>query len=270
MAGPRPSEGTAVVATQRKTPSSCQDKGNGSISGVRKLQRCPHGAVTMTIRYNKLYEEPAYGLAEAAVYLKVPYTTLRYWLTGFGKLPPIIESVESSPARLSFLNLLECHALAAMRKIYNLRLPKVRSALRKVSKDFPKPHPLISEVFLTDRKDLFIERMGQIINVSQRNEQLNLDFYNMHLQRVEIDPDGLFRFFPFVVEPRPSEPKTIEINPLVGFGKPVIARTAISTAIIASRFNARESVTALAEEYGCTPQQIEEAIRWERALPVAA
>lgn len=85
----------------------------------------------MTARYNKLYEEPAYGLSEAAVYLKVPYTTLRYWLTGFGKRSPIIQPVESVPTRLSFLNLLECHALAGMRKIYNLKLPKVRSALRK-------------------------------------------------------------------------------------------------------------------------------------------
>lgn len=226
----------------------------------------------MTAKYNRLYEEPAYGVPEVAVYLKVPYTTLRYWLTGFGKLPPIIEPVDCAPIRLSFLNLLECHALAGMRKIYNLKLPKVRSALRKISKDFPQPHPLISEVFKTDRKDLFIERMGRTINVSQPHDQfqLSLDFFRMHLERVEIDPKGLFRFFPFVVEPRPSEPKTIEINPMVGFGKPVIAGTAISTAIIASRFNARESVTALAEEYGCPPQQIEEAIRWEGALPVAA
>lgn len=67
-----------------------------------------------------------------------------------------------------------------------------------------------------------------------------------------MDPKGLFRFFPFVVQPGPSEPKTIEINPMVGFGKPVIAGTAISTAIIASRFNARESVTDLASEYGST------------------
>jgi uncharacterized protein (DUF433 family) len=207
----------------------------------------------MIAKYNRLYEEPAYGVPEVAVYLKVPYTTLRYWLTGFGKLPPIIEPVECGPIRLSFLNLLECHALAGMRKIYNLKLPKVRSAL-----------------FKTDRNDLFIERMGRTINVSQPHDQLSLDFFRMHLERVEIDPKGLFRFFPFVVEPRPSEPKTIEINPMVGFGKPIIAGTAISTAIIASRFNARESVTALAEEYGCTPQQIEEAIRWESALPIAA
>lgn len=224
----------------------------------------------MTVRYNKLYDEPAYGLPEAALYLKVPYTTLRYWLTGFGKQPPIIEPTESGPTRLSFLNLLECHALAGMRKIYDLKLPRVRSALRKVSRDYPQEHPLISEVFLTDHKDLFIQRMGKIINVSRQHDQLSLSFYQMHLERVQIDSNGLFRFFPFVVEPRSSEPKSIEINPMIGFGKPVIAGTDISTAIIASRFNARESITDLAEEYGCAPQIIEEAIRWERALPVAA
>jgi uncharacterized protein (DUF433 family) len=122
---------------------------------------------------------------------------------------------------------------------------------------------------MTDRKDLFIERVGKIINVSQHG-QMGLNFYLMHLERVQVDPPGLFKFFPFVVKPGPSEPKTIEINPMIGFGKPVIAGTGISTAIIASRFNARESITDLAAEYGCTPQQIEEAIRWERALPIAA
>jgi uncharacterized protein (DUF433 family) len=222
--------------------------------------------------YNKIYDEPAYGLPEAAAYLKVPPATLRYWLTGFSKRPAVIAAVELAPIRLSFFNLLECHALAGMRKIYNLRLPKVRAALRKVAEKFPQPHPLVNEIFLTDRKDLFIQRMGQVINVSQPADQLNLDFYRMHLERVLIDPKGLFHFFPFVVAPSSSEPKSIEINPLVGFGKPVLTGTGISTAIIASRFNARESVTSLAEEYGCTPQQIEEALRWERsaALPVAA
>jgi uncharacterized protein (DUF433 family) len=91
----------------------------------------------------------------------------------------------------------------------------------------------------------------------------------MHLQRVEADSSGLFRFFPFVLELKSSEPTLIEINPMVGFGKPVIAGTGISTAIILSRFNAREPMSELAEEYGCTPQQIEEAIRWEKALPAS-
>ena len=54
---------------------------------------------------------------------------------------------------------------------------------------------------------------------------------------------------------------------MIGFGKPVIAGTGISTAIIASRFNARESIAELAAEYDCPPQKIEEAIRWERHFP---
>ena len=156
-----------------------------------------------------------------------------------------------------------------MRKMYDLKLPRVRSALKMISQDFPQRHPLISEVFLTDRKDLFVERLGQIINVSQPG-QMGLNFYHIHLERIHVDSNGLFRFFPFVMQPGPSEPKTIEINPMIGFGKPVISGTGISTAIIASRFNARESITELAAEYDCTSQQVEEAIRWERPLPVAA
>ena len=221
----------------------------------------------MTAANLKLNDEPAYGISEAAVYLKVPYSTLRYWL-GLNKVAPIISPASSDPPRLSFVNLLESHALAAMTKLYNLRLPKVRRALRKVTEEIPQSHPLVTQVFLTDRKNLFVERMDKLVNVSSKSAQLNLDFYRMYLERVEPDAKGLVRFFPFVVEPRPSEPKIVEINPAVGFGKPVIAGTGISTAIIASRFNARESIAALAEEYGLTPQEIEEAIRWERALPV--
>jgi uncharacterized protein (DUF433 family) len=97
-----------------------------------------------------------------------------------------------------------------------------------------------------------------------------LDFYHLHLQRVEIDSKGLFRFFSFVQELSSCEPKMIEINPLVGFGKPVTAGPDISTAIIASRFNAREPTHALAKEYGCAQAQIEEAIRWGQALLIPA
>jgi uncharacterized protein (DUF433 family) len=217
-----------------------------------------------------LYEEPAYGVSEAAAYLKIPYNTLRYWLTGFKRVAPVVVPAQAEPVRLSFLNLLECHALAGMRELYDLKLPKVRLAVARVSKELGKPHPLVTQVFLTDRKDLFIEKMGKIINVSRPQQQMGFDFYRMFLERVETDPKGTMKFFPFVGKPSANEPKTIEINPFVGFGKPVITGTGISTAIIAARFNARESVMDLAEEYGCAPEQIEEAIRWERPIPLAA
>src|SRR5271155_4606997 len=130
------------------------------------------GPANMSALYNKLYEEPAYGVPETALYLRVPYNTLRYWLTGFQKMPPMILPAETDPVRLSFLNLLECHVLAGMRKIYDLKLPKVRSAVRQLGQgDLQRHnHPLIDEAFLTDRKDLFIERLGKIVNVSQHGQ----------------------------------------------------------------------------------------------------
>ncbi|MGH7747244.1 MAG: DUF433 domain-containing protein [Candidatus Dormibacteria bacterium] len=223
----------------------------------------------MTLQYNQIYEEPAYGLSEAAAYLKIPYQTLRYWLTGFRRRPAVVDPAESNPVHLSFSNLLECQVLAGIRKIYDVKLPKVRTALSQITEKYPQPHPLITQEFLTDGKNLFIEEVGRIINVSQP-EQMQLNLYEMYLERIKVDPNGLLKFFPFVVKPGSTEPKSIEINPLVGFGKPVIAGTGISTAIIASRFNARDSISDLAAEYGCSPQQIEEAVRWELPLPVAA
>ncbi|MGH9699520.1 MAG: DUF433 domain-containing protein [Candidatus Acidiferrales bacterium] len=223
----------------------------------------------MAPQYNPIYEEPAYGLSEAAAYLKIPYQTLRYWLTGFHTRAAVVLPAESNPVRLSFSNLLECQVLAGIRKIYDVKLPRVRTALNQITSKYPQPHPLITQAFLTDGKNLFIEVVGKIINVSQPG-QMQLNLYEMYLERIKIDPNGLVKFFPFVVQPGSAEPQSIEINPLVGFGKPVIAGTGISTAIIASRFNARDSISDLAAEYGCSSQQIEEAIRWELPLPVAA
>ncbi len=70
-------------------------------------------------------------------------------------------------------------------------------------------------------------------------------------------------FFPFVEKRSSDEPRSIMISPAVSFGRPVISGTGIPTAVIASRFHARESVGDLAREYGRTDKEIEEAIRWE-------
>ena len=104
---------------------------------------------------------------------------------------------------------------------------------------------------------------SKLVNISRGGQFVIPEIVGVHLARIERDPKGLFKFFPFVRERSAGEPKFIVINPAIGFGKPVIAGTGISTAVIASRFNARESVPALAEEYGLEPQQVEEAIRWE-------
>jgi uncharacterized protein (DUF433 family) len=163
------------------------------------------------------------------------------------------------------MNLLECHMLAAMKKIYNLKLPKIRRALADLNSHNEFKHPLIEQPLFTNRIDLLLKDLDHIVNISRKNKQGQYEIpeiVSVHLERVEWDKET-FKFYPFVRERSAQEPKYILISPKVGFGKPVIAGTGISTAVIASRFNARESMPDLAQEYGLTEEQIEEAIRWE-------
>jgi uncharacterized protein (DUF433 family) len=217
-----------------------------------------------------IMETPIYGLSEAAQYLRVPLNTLRYWVQGGGSVPPLLKLAKSDPSRLSFMNLLECHTLSAMRGIYDVKIPKVRKALISLAKYVQHEHPLVEQAFQTDRRDLFIQHLGRVMNLSKDQQILIPGVMESYLERIERDPKGLFKFYPFVMERTQNEPKLILINPAVGFGKPVIAGTGVSTAVVASRFNARESIDDLASEYGVKPREIEEAIRWEQNTAVAA
>src|SRR6201998_3621907 len=61
-------------------------------------------------------ELPLYGLSEAALYLRVPIKTLEYWAFGRKPISPLIRAASKKPRSLSFMNLLECHMLASMRR----------------------------------------------------------------------------------------------------------------------------------------------------------
>src|SRR5438477_650332 len=88
-------------------------------------------------------EVPIYGLNEAALYLRVPIKTLEYWVFGRGATPGLIKAACKKPRSLSFMNLLECHMLSAMRKQYDLHLPKIRKAIIALDRRLSYKHPLV-------------------------------------------------------------------------------------------------------------------------------
>jgi uncharacterized protein (DUF433 family) len=78
---------------------------------------------------------------------------------------------------------------------------------------------------------------------------------------------GVERFqplYPFVSGEAPAQ-RPIAIDPSIAFGRPVLLRAGVSTGAIADRIDAGESVTDLAEDYGLSPAEIEEAVLYERA-----
>lgn len=149
---------------------------------------------------------PAYSAAEAAHYLRMPEGTLRSWVVG--RLYPVAgQSKRSRPLihlddphrqYLSFINLVEAHVLAAIRRRHGVTLPKVRTALDYVKRQFHIDRPLIDQTFRTDGLDLFVERYGDLINASREGQQAMKEILSIYLPRIERDSKGLpIQLYPF-------------------------------------------------------------------------
>lgn len=218
-------------------------------------------------------ELPAYTVSEAAHYLSVPNATVRYWATGQGEYESLIDVPASKPTLLSFLNLVELHVLAAVRRKHSVPMPKVRAAIDYLKKNTLRKsdqrHPLISSVLETDGLDLFIQRYGELINISKDGQISMREILSAALHRIERDTKGIpIKLYPFTRNETINAPSMVVIDPTLSAGRPVIAGTGLATEIIAERYKAGESIEDLALDYEREEAEIEEAVRCE--LRVAA
>jgi uncharacterized protein (DUF433 family) len=222
---------------------------------------------------------PAYSAAEAAHYLRMPEETLRSWISGRlypagGQLKrsrPLIHLDDPKKQYLSFINLVEAHVLAAIRRRHGIKLPKVRTALDYVRRQFQVERPLIDQAFQTDGLDLFVERYGELINASREGQRAMKKIIGVYLKRIERDAKGLpIKLYPFTrdtqAEAAPaSDPRVVVMNPTISFGRPVIAGTGIPVSSIYERYKAGDSIADLAQDFRLEIGAIEEAIRCEAA-----
>jgi uncharacterized protein (DUF433 family) len=187
------------------------------------------------------------------------------------RFKPLIEPAARSPVALSFINLIEAHVLAAIRRKHRVDMPAVRRTIDFLKREFGSPHPLADHKFETDGVNLFISHYGDFISVSQGGQLAVRELLKAHLRRIDRDDKGFpLRLYPFTRVDETEQPKNIVIDPFISFGKAVITGTGISTDIVAERFKAGESADELASDYGCAREKIEEAIRCELSLAEAA
>src|ERR1700743_2479605 len=114
---------------------------------------------------------PVHLIGEAAHYLSMPTATLRAWCVGQkqGEKKQFVRLIDldGSPKEgLSFLNLVEAHVLASIRRVHNVSLLKVREALDYVKRDFKIDRPLLSPRFQTDGVDIFVEELKALLNAT--------------------------------------------------------------------------------------------------------
>lgn len=229
---------------------------------------------TASSKLPDLRDQPAYGPAEAARYLRLPAATLRTWLVGrdypkagsLATFHPLIQPALRQPLQLSFYNLVEAHVLRALRTDHGVKLAELRTAIQFAQRKLHIARLLLSPHLRTHAGRVFLDRFFELINLSASGQLAMRRMFEDHLQRVEWDEWQFpVRLYPYLGAAQPAADRPIAIDPRVAFGRPVVRRAGISTAAIADRIDAGESVQALAEDYDLSPGEIEQAVLYSRA-----
>ena len=216
----------------------------------------------------------AYSIAEAARYLKIPPTTLRPWVAGreyprrkgAGFFAPLIATPEEHPPRLSFNNLVEAYVLRALRTQHGVSIDAVRKASDFAAKGYSVGRLLLSPKLYTGTGDLFLEKYGQLVNLTKSGQLAMKKILDAHLKRVELDQADLpTRFYPFVTSDTREDRKIIVIDARRAFGRPIVSRRGVSIAAIVDRIDAGETVEVVARDYGLEREEVEEAIIYAQA-----
>jgi len=167
---------------------------------------------------------------------------------------------------LSFWNLIEAHVLRSLRTDHGVALKAVREALSYAEGKLSIKRLLLRKELRTDAGRVFLDRYGELIEVSASGQIAMRQLLEEHLKRVEWDEWQFpVRLYPFLSTEVTTGARPIAIDPKIAFGRPIVVRAGVSTAAIAERIDANETVEELAADYGLTPAEIEQAVLFERA-----
>lgn len=214
-----------------------------------------------------LRDIPMYLLPEVARYLHLPSSTLRDWVDGrHGRspAPAVINRPSGKDARLSFNNLVEAHVLRALRYEHKVSMQAVRRALEDAQAEFGIERLLIDQGLHAAPGEMFLREYGRLMSLTKLNQLAMEEILHRFLRRLVRDAEGLpVRLYPFVAPGFADDRRVITIDPRLSYGRPSLASKGISTAILAERVNAGESMEELADYYGVDEQDVKEAIVYE-------
>lgn len=228
----------------------------------------------MKAAVHDIRNQPAYGPAEAARYLRLPAATLRTWLVGRdypkgganARFQPLIRPANPQPLQLSFWNLVEAHVLRALRTEHGVALAALRKVIDYAERKLELQRLLLSPDLRTHAGRVFLDRYAELIDLSASGQLAMRKMFEAHLQRVEWDQWKFpVRLYPYVGAGQGSGDRPIAIDPQIAFGRPIVVRAGVSTAAIADRIDAGESVDAVAEDYDLSPHEVEQAVLYSRA-----
>jgi len=202
---------------------------------------------------------PNYQLGEAARYAQISPQTVAAW----HKIERPTLSRKERRAALSYMQLIEVAVVAAFRKA-GISLKRIRDAREYIQKQLKTEHPFAQYRFKTEGKHLLVDYQevegdkgsGKHLVADQGGQLEWNDIIGPLLKEFEYEHDGI------VIRWHVAGPASpIVIDPRLSFGAPTVQGT--PTWVIAGRWNAGESITDIAEDFGLDKKCVRQALDFE-------
>lgn len=226
------------------------------------------------------FDVPLYSIAEAARYLAMNDGTFRSWARGYtthigartvtGK--PIITDLgrpgQRGPA-IPFVGLAEGYALAAIRKA-GVPLQRIRPTLDRLGEEIGFAKALASKRLYTDGAEVLYDYAQasdsdqaealEGLTVIRHGQRVFAEVVRDYLKRITWGADGYA-----VAIPLPGYTQSEVIADIRrGFGQPTFRHGGARLEDVLSLFYAGESAATVAEEFGLSQVEVEDAIRVDK------
>lgn len=212
-----------------------------------------------------------FSMREAARLLRVPESTLRWWLEGADRprrrYPPVIRPESTGASSVTWREFVEAGLLRQYRRIHEVKLSALRSFIDLAREQFGVPYPLAhhrpyvgagKQLVLKLQADVELEPDYCLIAVA--NDQLVLTGpAEAFVTRVDWDED-----LPAAWRPHDDPASPVRIEPLRRFGRPSIH--GVSTEVIWEQLESGADFDEVAATFGLDPDDV----RWAHAYETSA
>lgn len=218
-----------------------------------------------------------YSVADASNILRVPDSTLRWWLDGRtsrGKTyPPVIRPASTGDFTLTWAEFVEVGLLCQYRRELHVRLHEIRAFIDRLRQKEGIEHPLARHrPWVGEGSRLLLEMQekselpGDLWLIAPANNQLVMtDPAASFLRRIEWE-EG----WPIAWKPHQDDASPVRCLPARRFGRPSIE--GISTEAIVEHLDGGEDEEEVARQFGLELEEIQWAQSYElsRSAPLAA
>ncbi len=218
----------------------------------------------------EILDRPVYSEADAAEILRVPRSTLHWWLEGRsgGKrsYPPVVRPVPTGESRLTWGEFIEVALLRQYRRDSGVPLEEIRTFVRKLRKEEGIPYPLAHhKPWVGVGRQLLLEMQkeadlpGALWLVAPASDQVVLTPpAASFIHRVDWDNDLAVAW-----RPHDDEFSPVRCRPTHRFGRPAIK--GISTVAISEHIDGGEDEEDVAAQFDIEVEDV----GWARAYELS-